>query len=95
MWRVHWSILTTLGLPPLFVVRQWLRGGDPAKFNVIPPAIVIERYLATRGEAVLPDGKEDRRIANGQGEALLALSRRLGVNAALRPSRYWSAAESA
>lgn len=87
-WRVHWAVLTTLGLPPLCVARRWLKKGHPNQVAFIPPAHMIEYYLVTRQGELLRDGKPDPLVTNGQAEALLTISQRTGVNETLRPSRY-------
>lgn len=72
MERVRWHVLTTLGLPPPFVAKQWLRANKTA---FLPGSSMIERYLRERAGKPLPDGRPDQRVTNGQGHELLALVR--------------------
>ena len=65
--RVLWHVLTTFGIPPLFVVKNWMKAGKTA---FIPPGYMLEKYLAEWEARPLADGKPDDRITNGQGERL-------------------------
>lgn len=70
--RLHWYILTQVGLPPIFVIRAWQRCREPRLF---PPSDVVEEYLRTRAGVPLPNGRLDARVLNGQGHMLLTLLR--------------------
>jgi hypothetical protein len=75
--RMQWHVLTTLGLPPVFVVRHWLRSGNVV---FVPPSYMIDRYLSEWAGRPLGDGKPDSRIHNGQGERLLAFMKQLDAD---------------
>lgn len=62
--RLHWHLLTTLGLPPLAAVEMWT---ESAGDDLLPSSVVVRRYLVERQGALLPTGKRDRRIGSGEG----------------------------
>jgi hypothetical protein len=70
MRRVHWAVLQRHGLPPLSIVRIWLRSNKP---YILAPTDQIERYLIENEGKPLPDGKLDPQIRNGQGRMILKL----------------------
>jgi hypothetical protein len=70
MRRVHWAVLTRHGLPPLCVVKIWLRSN---KYYILSPTDQIEKYMIENAGKPLPDGKPDQRITNGQGRMILEL----------------------
>jgi hypothetical protein len=72
MRRVHWAVLTTHGLPPLAIVKVWLRGSKP---YILAPTDQIVKYCIEHEGKLLPDGKLDERIRNGQGKMILELLR--------------------
>lgn len=62
--RLHWHLLTTLGLPPVRAVELWSTSGHE---HLVPSSAVVRRYLEEREGALLPTGKRDRRIGSGEG----------------------------
>ena len=70
--RGHWAVLQQHGLPPLSIVRIWLRSNKP---YILAPIDQIERYLIENANKPLPDGKLDPQISNGQGRMILELMR--------------------
>ena len=70
MRRVHWAVLTRCGLPPLSIVKIWLRSNNP---YVLALTDQIEKYMIENPGKPLPDGKLDQRITNGQGRMILEL----------------------
>jgi hypothetical protein len=74
MRRLHWAVLQRHGLPPLSIVRIWLRSNKP---YILAPTDQIERYLIENEGKPLPDGELDPQIWNGQGRKILELMRSL------------------
>ena len=70
MRRVHWTVLTTHGLPPLSIVKIWLSSNKP---YILAPTDQLERYMIEYEGKPLPDGEPDQRIWNGQGRMILEL----------------------
>jgi len=70
MRRLHWAVLQRHGLPPLSIVRIWLRSNKP---YILAPTDQIERYLIENAGKPLPDGKLDPQIYNGEGRMILKL----------------------
>jgi hypothetical protein len=70
MRRLHWAVLQQHGLPPLSIVRIWLRSNKP---YILAATDQIERYLIENEGKPLPDGKLDPQIFNGQGRMILKL----------------------
>jgi hypothetical protein len=70
MRKVHWAVLTTCGLPPLSIVKIWLRSNKP---YILAPTDQLERYMIEYEGKPLPDGELDQRIWNGQGRMILEL----------------------
>jgi len=70
MRRLHWAVLQRHGLPPLSIVRIWLRSNKP---YILAPTDQIERYLIENAGKPLPDGKLDPQIRNGQARMILKL----------------------
>ena len=68
--RLHWAVLQRYGLPPLSIVRIWLRSNKP---YILAPTDQIERYLIENEGKPVPDGKLDPQIFNGQGRKTLEL----------------------
>lgn len=68
--RIHWHILKTFAVPPLYVVRLWLKDGKPP---ILPPSDLLEEYLNTYEGQPLADGKPDPRISNGEGKQVLEI----------------------
>jgi hypothetical protein len=70
MQRVHWAVLTTHGLPPLRIVKIWLRSN---KYYILAPIDQIDKYMIENEGKPLPDGELDPQIRNGQGRMILKL----------------------
>jgi hypothetical protein len=70
MRRLHWVVLQRHGLPPLSIVKIWLRSNKP---YILAPCDQIERYLTENKNTPLPDGKLDPQTSNGQGWAIFKL----------------------
>src|SRR5947207_927812 len=56
MRRLHWAVLTTHGLPPLSIVKVWLRSNKP---YILAPTDQITKYMIEYEGKPLPDGKLD------------------------------------
>jgi hypothetical protein len=70
MRRVHWAVLTTLGLPPFQIVKFWLRHND---YYILAPIDLILKYaIETQGKP-LPNGELDPQIRNGQARMIVDL----------------------
>jgi hypothetical protein len=70
MRRMHWAVLTTHGLPPLRIVKIWLRSN---KHYILAPTDQIGKYMIENEGKPLPDGELDPQIRNGQGRMILKL----------------------
>jgi hypothetical protein len=70
MRKVHWAVLQELGLPPLAIVKIWLKSNKP---YILAPTDQIERYMIENEGKPLPDGRLDPQIRNGEGRMILQL----------------------
>ncbi len=83
MRRLHWAVLQRHGLPPLSIVKIWLRSNKP---YILAPCDQIERYLIENKNTPLPDGKLDPQTSNGQGWAILKL---MAIERGTKTSELW------
>lgn len=73
--RVHRRVLETLGLPPIKVVRTWIKH---KKLIMLPHSDDVLRYIEEREGKRLASGRFDRRITNGEGAELAHVLKQLG-----------------